>query len=76
MTKRLGVHLCRAAHYTVHAFAVANTAWQRQKAAEANSSDLHSEMAPQSGQSSQLFAVNAGQNPESVPNDATKSEFR
>jgi len=29
MTKRLGVHLCRAANYTVHAFAVANTAWDR-----------------------------------------------
>jgi len=47
MTNRLGVHYCRAAHYTVHAFALANTAWQRQKAAEANSSDLHSEMAHQ-----------------------------
>jgi len=50
--------------------AVTNTAWQREKAAGGNSSDLYSEMAPHSGHSSQPFLDAHHGNAHSVPNDA------
>jgi hypothetical protein len=39
-----------------------NTAWQKRKAAEVNSSDLRHIVVAHSGQSSQLFSVTTGRN--------------